>query len=224
MDLEALARDQQDRDDAPAAPAETDGRRVRGRRTRESILDAAADLASVEGLEGLTIGRLAIELGMSKSGLFAHFGSKEELQIATYAAARERFVKHVVVPSRSLPRGRARLEALMNEWLDYFSREVFRGGCFFKAVIPEFDSLPDSPVRRAVVGGVREFQELLASEVRKAQDAGDLDPGVDPEQLAFELDALGSAANHQFQMFRDPKAFDVARAAIRSRLDSVTVR
>src|SRR4051812_17647982 len=147
MDLEALAKQQQDA--AESAPAETDGRRARGRRTRESILDAAADLASVEGLEGLTIGRLATELGMSKSGLFAHFGSKEELQIATYAAARERFARHVVVPSRALPRGRARLEALMKDWLDYFGREVFRGGCFFKAVIPEFDSLPDSPVREA---------------------------------------------------------------------------
>jgi len=220
MDLEALAR--QARTDDDAADAETDGRRVRGRRTRESILQAAADLASVEGLEGLTIGRLASELGMSKSGLFAHFGSKEELQIATYEAARQRFVRHVVAPSRGMPRGRARLEALLGDWLAYFQREVFRGGCFFKAVIAEFDSLPDSPVRAVVTQGVREFQELLAREVRKAQEAGDLDPSVDPDQLAFELDALGSAANHQFQLFRDPKAFDVARAAIRSRLDSVS--
>ena len=97
---------------SPHADDEADGRRRRGNRTRESILQAAADLASVEGLEGLTIGRLATELGMSKSGLFAHFGSKEELQLATIDAARRRFVDHVVKPSRSLPRGRARLEAL----------------------------------------------------------------------------------------------------------------
>src|SRR6186997_1325352 len=107
-DLESLARQE-------VAPAddEADGRRRRGNATRESILQAAADLASVEGLEGLTIGRLATALGMSKSGLFAHFGSKEELQLATIDAARRRFVEQVVRPSRELPRGRARLDALL---------------------------------------------------------------------------------------------------------------
>lgn len=216
VDLESLAKAHAE------PPADSDGRRVRGRRTRESILQAAADLASVEGLEGLTIGRLATELGMSKSGLFAHFGSKEDLQIATYAAARERFAKAVIEPSRAMPRGRARLERLLNDWLDYFRAEVFRGVCFFKAVVPEYDSLPDSPVRQVVVDGVRDFQSFLAREARKAQEAGDLDPAIDPDQLAFELDALGSGANHQFQLFRDPKAFDVAAAAIHSRLDSLS--
>ena len=118
-DLETLARAEPARDD------EADGRRRRGNRTRESILQAAADLASVEGLEGLTIGRLATELEMSKSGLFAHFGSKEELQLATIDAARRRFVEHVVKPSRSLPRGRERLEALTTDWLAYFRSEQF---------------------------------------------------------------------------------------------------
>lgn len=220
MDIEALAKEQ--RDDSAPREVESDGRRVRGRRTRESILEAAADLASVEGLEGLTIGRLASELGMSKSGLFAHFGSKEELQIATYRAASERFARSVIVPSRSLPRGRARLEQLLSDWLDYFRAEVFRGGCFFKAVVPEYDSLPDSPVRQVVVEGVRDFQQFLAREVRKAQEAGDLDPAMDPDQLAFELDSLGSGANHQFQLFRDERAFAVAKAAIHSRLDSIS--
>src|SRR5215210_5337585 len=108
-----------------------DGRRRRGNRTRESILQVAADLASVEGLEGLTIGRLATELGLSKSGLFAHFGSKEDLQLATIDAARRRFVEHVVKPSRQLPRGRTRVEALMHDWLGYYRAQVFAGGCFF---------------------------------------------------------------------------------------------
>ena len=214
-DLETLASAAAD-----AGAPETDGRRVRGKRTRESILQAAADLASVEGLEGLTIGRLATELGMSKSGLFAHFGSKEELQLATTEAARRRFVEHVVVPSRGLPRGRARLEALLDDWLDYFRGEVFRGGCFFKSVLGEFDSLPDSAVRAMVIDDVKGFQALLAREIAKAQEAGDLDPAVDPDQLAFELDALGSAANHQFQLFRDDAIFDRARAAIHARLDA----
>ena len=115
-----------------------------GNRTRESILQAAADLASVEGLEGLTIGRLATALGMSKSGLFAHFGSKEELQLATIEAARRRFVDHVIRPSRPLPRGRARLRRCSADLLAYYRSETFPGGCFFHNVKAEFDSRPDT--------------------------------------------------------------------------------
>ncbi len=214
-DLETLARA------TAAVPDEADGRRRRGNATRESILQAAADVASVEGLEGLTIGRLATELGMSKSGLFAHFGSKEELQLATIDAARRRFVDHVIRPSRGLPRGRARLEALLIDWLEYFRSEVFRGGCFFNAVKAEFDSRPDGPVRAAITEDVRQFLAFLAREVRKAQEAGDLDSAVDPEQLAFELDAFGGAANHHYQFMRDKAVFDRAAAAMRARLDAV---
>jgi AcrR family transcriptional regulator len=213
-DLETLALAE------PVADDEADGRRRRGNRTRESILQAAADLASVEGLEGLTIGRLASELGMSKSGLFAHFGSKEELQLATIDAARRRFVEHVVKPSRSLPRGRKRLEALLDDWLAYFRGEVFAGGCFFHTIKAEFDSRPTNAVREVVTEDVRQFLGLLTREVRKAQEAGDLDPAIEPEQLAFEFDALGSAANQQYQLMHDPAVFDRAAAAIRARLDS----
>jgi AcrR family transcriptional regulator len=216
-DLETLARARS------ADPAdEADGRRRRGNATRESILQAAADLASVEGLEGLTIGRLATELGMSKSGLFAHFGSKEELQLATIDAARRRFVDTVIRPSRALPRGRARVEALLLDWLTYFRTEVFRGGCFFNAVKAEFDSRPDTAVRVAITEDVRQFLAFLAREIRKAQEAGDLDPAADPEQLAFELDAFGGAANHHYQFMRDPAVFDRAAAAMRARLDAVS--
>ena len=214
-DLETLART------APAADEEADGRRRKGNRTRESILQAAADLASVEGLEGLTIGRLAAELGISKSGLFAHFGSKEELQLATIDAARRRFVDHVVKPSRSLPRGRTRLEALMDDWLSYFRGEVFAGGCFFCAIKAEFDSRPSDAVRKVVAEDAREFIAFLTREIRKAQEAGDLDPAVDAEQLAFELDALGPAANQRYQLMQDPAVFDRAEAAIRARIASV---
>jgi AcrR family transcriptional regulator len=218
-DLETLARA-----GPPATPAdEADGRRRRGNATRESILQAAADLASVEGLEGLTIGRLATALGMSKSGLFAHFGSKEELQLATIDAARRRFVEHVVRPSRSLPRGRARLEALLADWLGYYRSHVFPGGCFFHTVKAEFDSRPANAVREVVIEDVHQFLGLLAREVRKAQEAGDLDPAVEPEQLAFELDALGSAANQQFQLLHDAAIFDRAAAAMRARLDALAV-
>jgi AcrR family transcriptional regulator len=213
--LEALAQA------APTTVAEeADGRRRRGNRTRESILEAAADLASVEGLRGLTIARLAAELGMSKSGLFAHFGSKEELQLATVDAARRRFVDHVVKPSRRLPRGRARLEALVNDWLDYYRSEVFRGGCFFETVKAEFDSQSEGPVRQVVIDDAREFLAFLTREVQKAQEAGDLNTSAEAEQIAFELDALGAAANQQFQLMRDPAVFDRARRAIKARLDA----
>ena len=214
--LESLARAE------PAgAGDEADGRRRRGNATRESILQAAADLASVDGLEGLTIGRLATALGMSKSGLFAHFGSKEELQLATIDAARRRFVDHVVRPSRGMPRGRARLERMLLDWLDYFRTAVFPGGCFFHTVTAEFDSRPNTAVRDVVTADVREFLGFLRREITKAQEAGDLDPAVDADQLAFELDALGSAANKQFQMLGDPAVFDRAAAAMRARLDLV---
>lgn len=208
----------------PAAAQEADGRRRRGNRTRESILQAAADLASVEGLEGLTIGRLAAELGMSKSGLFAHFGSKEELQLATIDAARRRFVEHVVKPSRHLPRGRERLEMLLRDWLRYYRDQVFAGGCFFHTVKAEFDSRPTSAVRQVVTEDAREFLAFLTREVRKAQEAGDLDASVEPEQIAFELDALGAAAHQQFQLVHDPVVFDRAERAMTARLDALVIR
>jgi len=216
--LETLARAQ------PAvAGEEVDGRRRRGNRTRESILQAAADLASVEGLEGLTIGRLATALGMSKSGLFAHFGSKEELQLATIDAARRRFVERVVKPSRHLPRGRKRVEALMNDWLAYYRDQVFQGGCFFHTVKAEFDSRPESPVREVVAEDARQFIGFLTREVAKAQEAGELDPGVEAGQIAFELDALGTAAHQHYQLMRDPAVFDRAADGIRSRLAALAV-
>ncbi len=213
--LETLARAE------PAVDEEADGRRRRGNATRESILQAAADLASVEGLEGLTIGRLATELGMSKSGLFAHFGSKEELQLATIDAARRRFVEHVVKPSRGLPRGRERVEQLMRDWLGYYRHEVFAGGCFFHTVKAEFDSRAESPVRQVVTDDAREFLSFLTREVSKAQEAGDLDASVDAAQIAFELDALGAAAHQHYQLMHDTAVFDRAENAIHARLEAL---
>jgi AcrR family transcriptional regulator len=202
---------------------DVDGRRRRGLRTRESILATAVDVASVEGLEGLTIGRLATELGMSKSGLFAHFGSKEELQLATIEAARGIFVDEVVTPARRAERGLPRLVALLERWLAYMQREVFRGGCFFDAARNEYDSRPRGPVRDTIFAQFSDWEQLLAERIRAAQRAGHLDPDADPEQLAFELDALGSAANVRFQLDGDPAAFTRAERAIRARLDAVTV-
>jgi AcrR family transcriptional regulator len=195
-----------------------DARRERGRRTRESILATAVDIASVEGLEGLTIGRLASELGMSKSGLFAHFGSKEELQLATIAAARAIFVAEVVEPAKAAERGLPRLTALLEAKLDYLRRGVFRGGCFFDAARLEYDSRHPGPVRDAILDEFSAWSKLVADLIRSAQRAGHLDPQADPDQLAFELDAIGTAANLRFQIRRDIAAFELAQRAIEGRL------
>jgi AcrR family transcriptional regulator len=204
--------------------AELDGRRERGRRTRESILATAVDLASVEGLEGLTIGRLASELGMSKSGLFAHFGSKEELQLATIAAAREIFVAQVVEPARAADRGLPRLQALMDAKFDYLKRGVFKGGCFFDAARLEYDSRKPGPVRDAILDEFASWSKLVTDCVKGAQRAGHIDPEVDPKQLAFELDAIGTAANLRTQIHRDDEGFERARRAVESRLETLIVR
>jgi AcrR family transcriptional regulator len=214
------------RDDVAVAheiAPDLDRRRARGRRTRESILHAAVDLASVEGLDGLTIGRLATELGMSKSGLFAHFGSKEELQLATIEAASEIYVREVIAPAREADRGLPRLVALMDHKIDYLRREVFKGGCFFDAVRSEYDSRRDGPVRDAIAADFHSWRELVANRVRAAQAAGHLDPAADPEQLAFELDALGGAANIWYQLDHDDAAFERARRALHARLEALTV-
>jgi AcrR family transcriptional regulator len=201
-----------------------DGRRERGRRTRESILATAVDLASVEGLEGLTIGRLATELGMSKSGLFAHFGSKEELQLATIAAAREIFVAEVVEPARQAGKGLPRLQALVDAKLDYLRRGVFEGGCFFDAARLEYDSRRPGPVRDAILDEFAAWSKLVIDCVKSAQREGHIDPTADPAQVAFELDAIGTAANLRTQIRQDDDGFDRARRAVQGRLEALAVR
>jgi len=200
-----------------------DGRRERGRRTRESILAAAVELSTIDGLEGLTIGRLASELGMSKSGLFAHFGSKEELQLAALETARDIFVERVVAPVREAEPGLARLYALLEHWLTYLREEGMGAGCFFDAVRPEYSSRPPGAVRDKIAAQFADWDKLLADRVRAAQRTGQLDPGADAEQLAFELDAFGSAANVRFQLDRDPAVFDRTRRAMRDRIDAATI-
>jgi AcrR family transcriptional regulator len=208
---------------ASGAASAADGRRERGRRTRTSILATAVDIASVEGLEGLTIGRLATELGMSKSGLFAHFGSKEELQLATIEAARDVFIEQVVHPVRTAGRGLPRLRALLDAHLAYMRRSVFRGGCFFGAARTEFDSRPPGPVRDAIAQQTDDWLALLAARVHAAQEAGHLDPDIEPEQLAFELDALQAAANVSYQLRGDEAVFDRADRAIAARLEAAAL-
>jgi len=195
---------------------------MKGQRTRAGILDRAVNLASLEGLEGVTIGRLADELSMSKSGLFAHFGSKEELQLATVEAARARFVEEVVRPALSTPRGYPRLMAICRSWLDYVRREVFPGGCFFAAASFEFDGRPGL-VRDAVAAAMDEWMATLEKAIRMARDEGHLDPSIDPSQIAFELNALFFGANFAWNLRHDEKAFGRAERAIEHRLSAIRV-
>ncbi|HEX8283386.1 MAG TPA: TetR/AcrR family transcriptional regulator [Pyrinomonadaceae bacterium] len=194
-----------------------EARRAHGERTRQAILEAAVHIASEEGLEGLTIGRLASELSMSKSGLFAHFGSKEELQLATVEAARAVFVREVIGPAFAAEKGLARLWSLCDVWLGYVKGEVFRGGCFFAAAAAEFDGRPGA-VRDRVAEIMREWLALLRRSVTEAQAAGQLSRDADPAQLAFELNALEMGANWAFQLHGDRQAFARAREAMLERL------
>ena len=166
-----------------------EARKARGDRTRQAILEVAVDVASAEGLEGLTIGRLASELSMSKSGLFAHFGSKEELQLATVEAARDIFIREVIRPCFEAGTGLPRLWKLCDVWLAYVRGEVFRGGCFFAAAAAEFDGRP-GPVRDRIAGIMKEWLATLRGSINEAREAGQLSADADPSQLAFELNAL----------------------------------
>ena len=195
----------------------TTGRRARGEKTRQAILEAAVHLASAEGLEGLTIGRLAAELSMSKSGLFAHFGSKEELQLATVEAARSVFIREVIRPAFEADAGLPRLWKLCDTWLVYVQGGVFRGGCFFAAASAEFDSRP-GPVRDRIAAIMKEWLKALGRAVLEAQEAGHLSASVEAAQLAFEFNALELGANWAFQLHGDKQAFTRARAAILERL------
>jgi AcrR family transcriptional regulator len=198
----------------------TDKRRIRGDRTRQAILSRAGQLASAQGLEEVSLQRLAGDLGISKSGLFAHFGSKEELQLATVEEAARIFTQEVLKPGLSVPTGLGRLWAMCNAHLSYQERKVFAGGCFFEAASVEFDSRP-GPVRDAVVEKVRYWSGSLARAAREALAAGEVRHDVDPEQLAWELGSLLSAANRSHVIDGGGQAFDRARRAIRDRLQRV---
>jgi AcrR family transcriptional regulator len=195
---------------------------MKGERTRQSILERAVDVASLEGLEGLTIGRLAVELGMSKSGLFAHFGSKEDLQLATIEAASQRYIREIFTPALLEPRGYPRLMAICNSWLSYIRRGVFPGGCFFAAASFEFDSRP-GPVRDRVRRLMDDWIGALERAIRMAQDEGHLDPEVDPSDLAFELNALFFGANFAFYLRGDEQATQRAERAVRARLEALRI-
>lgn len=207
----------------PARPAPvpvTDGRLARGERTRGIVLRHAADVASVEGLDGLSIGRLATDLSVSKAGVFAHFGSKEELQLATVRTAVERFTAEVALPALQEPEGLAQLLGLCARWLAYARSGVFPGGCFFLSVSAEFDAKPGR-VWDELAKARRRWLAVYETTISTAQRLGQLDPAVDPAALAFELDALGMAANLHAQLCDDPSVYALAYTAMLSQLRSV---
>ena len=188
-----------------------------GERSRKTILRAAASLATVDGLEGISIGNLAAHIGMSKSGLYAHFGSKEELQLATVETALEIFNAEVIEPTERIADPRERLQALYDRFLDHVEGRVFPGGCFFASVVAEFDTHPG-----AVKDRIAEIHEGASEHVRRliaeAQAAGSLRQDENARQLEFELHAYLLMGNTAFVLNDDPSYLHQAAAAIERRL------
>jgi AcrR family transcriptional regulator len=197
--------------------SEMAGRRsvAQARDTRDAILRRAADVASVEGLEGLTIGRLAGELEMSKAGVFGHFGTKEELQLATLELAAGIFREQVWAPAEHLEPGLPRLLAICEAWVDYADGPPFPGGCFIAAVSFEFDGR-EGRVHDAVAKWTARWRRTLESEIATAVEAGDLPQDTDPEQAAWSLDALMSGMNPARQLHGDKMTAQWSLRAMRA--------
>lgn len=199
--------------------APEDGRLKRGRETRRAILARAADIASAEGLEGLSIARLAADLDLSKSGLFAHFGSKEDLQLATVEAARKVFMVQVVLPALEEPKGLRQVWAACTNRLDYMGT-AFSGGCFFYTADAEFDARPGR-VRDRLAEIRREWLMWLEGLLDEAVALGELAPGLRPADLAFQLDAFGLSANGDARLQGDDAPIVRARAVTLQVLSAV---
>ncbi|WP_106399799.1 TetR/AcrR family transcriptional regulator [Actinocorallia populi] len=187
----------------------TDKRLLRGARTRELVLRHAVDLASLEGLENISFGRLAAEAGVSKAGVQTLFKSKEALQVAAVEHARRMFIDAVIRPARSAPPGAARLRALLDRWVEYATAPLFAGGCFRAANLAGFDSRP-GPVRDALFRDQQEWTETLAGELRQAVAAGEI-ADLDAPLAAFQIDALLCAANTALRMGDDDAVGKVRR-------------
>jgi AcrR family transcriptional regulator len=186
---------------------------TKGATTRAAILDRGVDLASAEGLEALSIGRLANELGMSKSGLFAHFGSKQDLQLAIVGAAATRFGATVLEPAQGTPEGAERLRAMASAYLAYLDADPYPGGCFWGATSAEYDDRPGR-VRDAIAGAIEAW---LGELERQARIAG----VAEPERLAFELYALVMGANSRYRLSGDRRVFGFARDSVEALLEEL---
>jgi AcrR family transcriptional regulator len=186
-------------------------------RSRRAALERSVQMASQEGLEGLTIGALAADLGVHKSSVHALFGSKQELQLATLSAARAILIDQVLAPALGSTAGLPRLQAIGEAWCDYLASDVFAGGCFLCAASAEMDGRP-GPVRDAVAAVMREWLDVLRANVEAAVAAGELRAEVDPAATAFRLNALGMAANWQRQLLRERSGIEQARSSWREEL------
>ncbi|MFD4691762.1 TetR/AcrR family transcriptional regulator [Streptomyces sp. NBC_00683] len=199
------------------AGARPDGRVERGNQTRQLVLEHAVQVASTEGLEGLSLGRLATELKLSKSGVFALFGSKEELQLATVRAAVTVFVEHVLTPTRAAAPGLGRVWRMCESWLSYSSRRVFLGGCFFYSTIAEFDSR-DGKVHDALASSQTGWVTFVEETIDEARVRGELAEDTDVSQLAFELIAFMELANAESVLHSNTPGYAKAARAILARL------
>jgi AcrR family transcriptional regulator len=191
--------------------------RADGERTRGAILRAAASLATLDGLEGLSIGNLAAAIGMSKSGLYAHFGSKQDLQLATVEEAGRILAEEVAQPALAAPPGLAQLAAVCEAFFDYLQRRVFPGGCFFAATALEMGTRP-GPVKERVAALQSEFVALVRQFAATAIEQNELPAREDPDRLAFELHGIMLAADTNFVLHDDPTVLNLARQIVRQRL------
>ncbi len=190
-----------------------------GERTREVILRAAASLAIADGLDRLTIGNLAAAVGMSKSGLHAYFGSKQELQLATVAEAARVFDAEVVRPALAAPPGLGQLAAVCEAFFAHLERHTFPGGCFMASAALEMGTCP-GPVGDLIAGFQAQFGELIRGFAATAVAGSELPAGEDPDRLAFELNGIMLATDTNYLLHEDPAVLDLAREIVRQRLSA----
>ncbi len=206
--------------ETPAQPqAPGTGRRTRapGDRSRAQVLEHAAALATLEGLDGVSIARIAAATGMPKSSVYVLFGSKQELQLATIDAARASFIRHVVTPAATTTPGRRRLQRLCDGYLDYVEQRIFPGGCFFVTASAEMGGRR-GPVHDRLALYQRQWRQLLTDTARQAYAANELPPGTDPDQLAFELGVILAGSDIAAVLHNDNTIIGRARQAIHARL------
>jgi AcrR family transcriptional regulator len=194
----------------------------KGEETRAAVLDEAARVVSATGLNGLTIGLLADRMQLSKSGLFAHFKSKEQLQLAVVERAADLYSERVVRPALKAPRGEPRVRALFDHQLRWATGDLaLPGGCFFASVAAELDDAPPGPVRDRVVGAERDHEDLVATVFRTGISEGRFRADADPEQFAFDVKGVLLSYHHAGRLLADPKAEDKARTAFEALLQAV---
>jgi AcrR family transcriptional regulator len=190
-------------------------RRSKGEESRAAILLAAAQLATTRGLEGLSIGDLAAHLGMSKSGLYAHFASKEELELATIETAAQIFDREVLQAVRAAPPGKQRLLTLVEAFLSHLERRVFPGGCFFAAVAAELDTRPGR-ARDRILEVFAQWRSMIHQCVEEARTRQEIARGADAEQTVFEVQAMLLAANYLFVLTSDSRPLQQARQGVQN--------